>query len=161
MWDELREWIAVLFPHLDLDTDPTTTILGWPSTPLLPPLLIHLHSVAVNSIYRVYCKIGDDENVHPDDLRWMVILSFQRRAKTELTRAQIKDTARANNPQLQPRNPFEDLDASRDASFEKMQKVWDLPPHVVVTKESVSFGDIWPRPPSAQDKDATPQVGGV
>lgn len=37
----------------------------------------------VHSIYRTFCKIGDKEPIQRDELLWMIVLSFQRRAKTK------------------------------------------------------------------------------
>lgn len=142
-WDDLRSWIRTLSPSTMLGSDPVDTILGWPNTKHVTPLLIHLHSVVAHSIYRTFCKLGDQEPIQKDELLWMTVLSFQRRAKTELVRAKIKDTEAMRNP----RNTGNRCAPGPDDQFDLFKAVWHTPPHIEVTKEAVTFGAMWPRPP--------------
>lgn len=82
-----RGWIDTLCPDLELHKDLVAIILRWPETKDLPPVVIHLHSVIVHSIYRTFCKIGNKETIWNDYLLWIILLSFQQRAKTELIHA--------------------------------------------------------------------------
>ncbi|KAG0012991.1 hypothetical protein BGZ81_001284 [Podila clonocystis] len=97
-WDDLCDWIAILQLGLTLDKDPIATVLGWPETKNLAPVTVRLHSVVVHSTYQTYCKIGDQDPIQKDELHWMIVLSFQRQAKTELTRARLKDNANKHIP---------------------------------------------------------------
>ncbi|KAG0009636.1 hypothetical protein BGZ82_003922, partial [Podila clonocystis] len=128
-------------PSTQLSKDPVESVLGWPRTKAMPPVLIHLHSVVAHSIYRILRKIGDKETIQKDELLWMTVLSFQRRAKTELVRAKIKDSEAARNP----RNTGNRSAPGPDDQFDHFKAVWHTPPHIVVTKEAVTFGDMWPR----------------
>ncbi|KFH73664.1 hypothetical protein MVEG_00878 [Podila verticillata NRRL 6337] len=109
----------------------------------MKPLLIHLHSVVAHSIYRTFCKLGDKEPIQKDELLWMSVLSFQRRAKTELVRAKTKDIEAMRNP----RNTGNRCAPGPDDQFDHFKAVWHTPPHIQVTKEAVTFGAMWPRPP--------------
>ncbi|KAG0016317.1 hypothetical protein BGZ81_011301 [Podila clonocystis] len=140
--EHLHSWITTLSPSTQLSKDPVESILGWPRTKTMPPVLIHLHSVVVHSIYRIFCKIGDKEIMKEDELLWMIVLSFQRRAKTELVRANTKDIEAARNP----RNTGNQSAPGPEDQFDHFKEVWHTPPHIVVTKEAVTFGDMWPRP---------------
>ena len=148
LWQEVKGWLRTIYPRIPLYDDPVATILGWPDIPDVTRLVLHIHSVTVASIFRDYCKVADKEPVLPDDLRWMVVLSLQRRAKTELVRALLKDAEIVNAPRNQAAPLTEE---AKEPYFRAMKNAWNAPPHIVVTKESVTFGDMWPRPPAAQD----------
>lgn len=153
-WDDLHSWITTLSPSTKLSKDPMETILGWPKTKHVTPLLIHLHSVVAHSIYRTFCKLGDQETIQKDELLWMMVLSIQRRAKTELVRAKLKDMEAMRNP----RNTGNRCAPGPDDQFDLFKAVWHTPPHIKVTKEAVTFGAMWPRPPGHEPAAPEPTL---
>ncbi|KAG0013303.1 hypothetical protein BGZ82_002184 [Podila clonocystis] len=113
-----------------------------PETKNLAPVAIHLHSVVAHSIYRTYCKIGDQDLIQKDEFQWMIVLSFQRCAKTELTQVRLKDNANKHIP----RNSGNRCAPGPDEHYDTMKAMWHTPPHIVVAENTVTFGDMWPRP---------------
>ncbi|KAG0012942.1 hypothetical protein BGZ82_002346 [Podila clonocystis] len=88
-----RAWAESLQPSIELDKDPVVTVLGWPETKNPFPVAIHFHSLVAHSIYQTYGKIGDKRPIKNDEFRWKIVLSFQRRAKTEMKHTRPKDEA--------------------------------------------------------------------
>lgn len=74
--------MTTLSPSTQLSKDPVESILGWFQTKNMPPVLIHLYSVVVHSIYRIFCKIRDKRNIQKDELLWMTVLSFHTTTST-------------------------------------------------------------------------------
>ncbi|KAF9383928.1 hypothetical protein CPB97_006123 [Podila verticillata] len=99
-------------------------------------VVVHLHSVVVLSIYRTFCKIGDKDPIQRDELLWMIVLPFQRRAKTELRRAKINDNATKH----MPRNTGNLCAPGPNEYYDTMKYVWHSPPHIVVTMDNFTFG---------------------
>ncbi|KAK3836038.1 MAG: hypothetical protein JOS17DRAFT_735915 [Linnemannia elongata] len=148
LWRQVGEWIAQLQPDMEWSDDPNQTLLCWPEMEEVHPVVVHMHSVASNSVWRTYCKLGDKEELYRNQLHWMVFFSFQHRAKVELARSIYRDQKRreeCTSPEQQ-RLFAEDP----DQNYNKMKEEWHLPPHIEVSKTGVSFGEMWDTLPEAE-----------
>ncbi|KAF9357133.1 hypothetical protein BGX26_004204, partial [Mortierella sp. AD094] len=90
-WIRVRAWAKELYPDIVLPENYAQSVTCWPSVKKLPPIMIHLHSVITNSIWRTYCQLGDGEQLKMDGLRWMTVQALFKRAKIELERAKYRD----------------------------------------------------------------------
>lgn len=100
-WDQLLTWSCLLFPtlatHLRKFT-PEQIQLCWPNLhKKLPPLLIHLHSLTSNAIWRNYCLIADVTRNKADlseetRLIDLVKVTLRFRARVEVQRTEYQDT---------------------------------------------------------------------
>lgn len=141
LWHEAIAWLSRVFPRLGPSMDLNEVLLTWPSIEHVPPLAIHLHSAIYGTIYRTYCKIGDGEKLYRNQTHIMSIVLFKQRAKVELARALYSDQRRhetATTPELQA-----ELAENPDMFYKEMRKIWHFPPHIKVTREGVSFGELW------------------
>jgi len=152
LWCQVLDWIELLQPESKWSDDANQILLCWPEQEKIHPVVVHLHSVASNTVWRTYCKLGDKEALYKNQLHWMVYYAFKHRAKVELARALYKDQKRREACttgaalRLFSQNP--------DQYYNKMKEEWDLPPHIAVTKSGVTFGEIWETLPlPAEDED--------
>jgi len=136
-WERLRTWVSTIFPDIALSGLYTQCVTCWPSIASLPSIIIHLHSVTTNCIWRTYCQLGDGQELETEGLRWMIVKSFRYRAKIELSRAQYKDQLKREEV---VEGEVEEID---DAYTRQVIAEWHHPPHILMTKEGVEFGDLW------------------
>jgi hypothetical protein len=141
LWSQVRKWLTQLQPNVQWSDDPNQTLLCWPELKEVHPVAVHMHSVASNTVWRTFCKLGDKEDLYKNQLHWMALFSFQHRAKIELARALYQDQQRREESmtpaQQQLFSEFPDL------NYDKMKSEWHFPPHIKVSKTGVTFGEMW------------------
>lgn len=138
-WNRMRSWVTILFPEITLSDKYTQVVTCWPEETSLPSIIVHLHSVVTNCIWRTYCQLGDGQKLEKDELRWMVVHSFKHRGKIELSRARYKD-------QLEKEKVMEGGEESlRGDDWHALLTIaeWHHPPHIMMTKDGVEFGELW------------------
>ena len=98
-----------------------------------------------------------------DDILWMTVNTLKQRAQTALSQADL------NEKRSQMRTTKAKAKAASKGSYQQMRKTWHRPPHIVVTKTGVSFGESWPAagfklippgdeaPPGSRDTRADPE----
>ncbi|KAF9537795.1 hypothetical protein BGW38_010028 [Lunasporangiospora selenospora] len=152
MWAKMRGWILELFPTLELSQIPHHEIFGWPLTAGLPTIAIHLHSTVTHAIWRTYCKLGDGEHLMRDELLWMSVNGFKKRAQTELARAHYLDKQRREK--ARSINEKRKVEKNPTPAYTAFENVWNTPPRITVTREAVFFGEMWPTPGDASTQAA-------
>ncbi|KAF9969607.1 hypothetical protein BGZ73_007981, partial [Actinomortierella ambigua] len=81
--DLTHSWVIALCPGRE-------RMLYWPSTPELPLIIIHIHSVVFYSFWRTLMATHKLEESHPlkgcraDDILWLTVSSLKLRARTAL-----------------------------------------------------------------------------
>jgi len=141
LWRQVREWLTQLRPNMQWSDDPNQTLLCWPEHDKIHPIAVHMHSVASNTVWRTYCKLGDKEDLYKNQLHWMVFFSFQHRAKIEHARAMYLDEKRREECITAQQQLF--LSEDPDQNYDKMKLEWHIPPHITVSKSGVTFGEMW------------------
>ncbi|KAI9240450.1 MAG: hypothetical protein BYD32DRAFT_449481 [Podila humilis] len=161
-WEQMLTWIRTLFPHKYsaqfLTAVPHEIQLCWPSyIPDLHPLVIHLHSLTSNAIWRNYCRISDLAREGADiteetQLVDILKVALRFRAKVEHQRALYKDKMRLENHTSGRRRIRDGGDD--DAHYNEMEAIWHQPPHITVSKDGIVFGPtlgMAPDPPNDPD----------
>lgn len=147
-WTRMHKWIHEIFPNILLPSSLLQDTMCWPAIPHLPPLIIHLHSTVMFTIWRTYCALGDGEILEPEELRWKIVHAFKARVKAELSRAHHKKLRAAQRPQarvqarVQPRAQAGGDSDGYDPVGAAI-KIWHHPPFIEMTRDGVSMGDLW------------------
>ncbi|KAK5822786.1 hypothetical protein F5H01DRAFT_402847 [Linnemannia elongata] len=141
LWEQVHEWVSQLQPDTYWSADPNQLLLCWPEVEEIHPVVVHIHSVATNTIWRTYCKLGDKESLYRNQLHWMTFFAIKHRAQVELARAFYRDQKRREASTTAASLQFFSEDP--DHYYDKMKKEWEVEPHIMVTKDGVTFGDIW------------------
>lgn len=141
VWESAIAWLQGVLPRWRLSKDLNEVALTWPSIPDLPPIAIYLHSAVFGAVYRTYCKIGDGEKLYRHQTPITSIVLFKQRAKVILARALYRDQRRreaATTPALRA-----ELNEEPHPHYDAMYEEWNYPPHILVTREGVTFGPMW------------------
>ncbi|KAF9085146.1 hypothetical protein BGX27_003546 [Mortierella sp. AM989] len=144
-WVRIRAWSKFFSRHSTYQS--TKSVSCWPSVASLPSIMIHLHSVITNSIWRTYCQLGDEEILEEGGLRWMMVKIELRRAKY---RDMLLEDGRSKRILIgSARVDSEGRNEVSDDSEPVIENVlaviaeWHHPPHIIMTREGVEFSDMW------------------
>ena len=160
-WDQLLEWAILLFPKLAAhlrNSRPEQVQLCWPQIRgNLPPLLIHLHSLTSNAIWRNHCRIGDLARNKADlseetQLVNLVQVALKFRANVEFQRARYKEAVRLEKITSGQGQCLDNT--SKYSHKEAMTAVWDHPPHITVGDNGIVFGKSMKMGPPTDDLGA-------
>ncbi|KAF9576873.1 hypothetical protein BGW38_008102, partial [Lunasporangiospora selenospora] len=127
LWETVRGWLAELFPTTFLSTHPHMTVLGWPDTPKLESLAVHIHSVASHAVWVTHCKLGDDEKLATNELQRYALNALRYRGRIEWERALHRDRLEAERATASTTGDRR----VPDTAYKAMKEKWHYPPLIV------------------------------
>ncbi|KAG9061400.1 hypothetical protein KI688_007386 [Linnemannia hyalina] len=143
-WDSLHDLIKTIYPDLnDLSRTAQDRIFCWPERDNMNdyPLVYHLQTAALWSIYVTFSKLGAGEQLEPGALQSIFLQNCRTRGMEEWIRAEQQDKKNATRPIREEEAPM-DPHAGKNAFYE----MWHHTPHIKVTKKGPQFGDAFQPP---------------